>query len=58
MDWQVFETFCQRKTSELTYLDDFFAICSVVLKDRPRKAGGDFEPDTVSSFQNTLALHW
>ena len=24
MDWQVFEMFCQRKTSELTYLDDFF----------------------------------
>ena len=59
MDWQVFETFCQRKTSELTYLDDFFfAICGVVLKDRPRKAGGDFQPDTVSSFQNTPALHW
>ena len=57
MDWQVFETFCRRETSEsidsykkLT-LASFFAICSVFYKDQRRKDGSDFETGTVPVFK-------
>ena len=66
MDWQVFETFCQRETSEsidsdkkLTFTS-FFTICSVFFftKKQRRKDGSDFETGKMSSFQNAPALKW
>ena len=67
MDWQVFETFCQRETSEsidsdkkLTFTS-FFTICSVFFfftKKQRRKDGSDFGTGKMSSFQNAPALKW
>ena len=59
MDWQVFETFGQRKTSELTYLDDFFCYLYCCSQRQTKESWRGLRArHSVQCFQNTLALHW
>lgn len=62
LDWQRFLNFCQEKTSGPFNIKDISALeldklLSQLFKDIRKKNGGDYEPDTVSSFQKSIQRH-